>query len=70
MKELGTFLGYALATAAVIAFLIFVGGMDELPTWVLPLAALLLVVILPVVLGIVMARRGKDRAGTTPDNSR
>lgn len=70
MKELGTFLSYALATAAVIAFLIFVGGMDELPNWVLPLAALLLVVILPVVLGIVMARRGKDRAGTTPDNSR
>src|SRR3569833_2025024 len=69
MKEFGTFLGYALATAAVGALLIFLGGMDHLPSWVLPLAALLSVVVMPVVLGIVIARRGKQRAATTPDNS-
>ncbi|MEK7321805.1 MAG: hypothetical protein AABZ84_01845 [Pseudomonadota bacterium] len=69
MKELGTFLGYALATVAVIALLIFVSGMEELPTWVLPLAALFSVIVIPVILGIVMARRSKHRAGTTPDNS-
>jgi len=69
MKEFGTFLGYALATAAVGALLIFLGGMERLPSWVLPLAALFSVVVMPVVLGIVIARRDKQRAATTPDNS-
>src|SRR3569623_2852409 len=69
MKEFGTFLGYALATAAVGALIIFLGGMERLPSWVLPLAALFSVVVMPVVLGIVIARRDKQRAATTPDNS-
>lgn len=63
MKDLGTFLGYALATAAVIALLIAVGAADTLPSWVLPLAALLSVVVIPVALGVVLARRAKQRAG-------
>lgn len=63
MKEFGTFLGYALATAAVIALLIAVGTAQTLPNWVLPLVAMLSVVVLPVALGVVLARRGKQRAG-------
>lgn len=63
MKDLGIFLGYALATAAVIALLIAVGTAETLPTWVLPLVALLSVIVIPVALGVVLARRGKQRAG-------
>lgn len=63
MKDLGIFLGYSLATAAVIALLIAVGTADTLPSWVLPLAALLSVVVIPVALGVVLARRAKQRAG-------
>ncbi len=59
MKILGNFLGYTLGTVAVIAFLIAVGGMDDLPTWVLPLAALLTVIVIPVVLGVIASRREK-----------
>ena len=63
MKDLGTFLGYSLATAAVITLLIAVGTAETLPTWVLPLVALLSVIVIPVALGVVLARRGKQRAG-------
>ncbi len=63
MKELGTFLFYALGTVAVIAALSALTMVEDKPTWVLPLAALLLVVVLPVALGIVLTRRGKRRAG-------
>lgn len=59
MKELGNFLGYTLGTIAVIALLIAVGRMEDLPTWVLPLAALITVIIIPVVLGVVASRREK-----------
>jgi len=69
MKELGGLLGYGLGTAAVIALLLSVGSMQNSPTWLLPLAALVLVVVMPIVLGIVLARRAKQRAGTSSNQS-
>src|SRR3569832_1741293 len=70
MKAPGGPLGYGLGTAAVIALLLSVGTMQNSPTWLLPLAALVLVVVMPIVLGIVLARRAKQRAGTSSNQSR
>lgn len=67
MKELRRLLGYSLGTAAVIALLVVMSSMENSPSWLLPLAALLFVIVLPVVLGIVLARRGKQRR-ETPSN--
>lgn len=67
MKELGRLLGYGLGTAAVIALLIGVASMEDSPSWLLPMAALALVVVLPIVVGVALARRGKQREGT-PSN--
>lgn len=67
MKELGRLLGYGLGTAAVIALLMGVASLENSPSWLLPMAALALVVVLPIVIGVVLTRRGKDRAGT-PSN--
>lgn len=67
MKELGRFLGYGLGTAAVIALLMGVASMEDSPSWLLPMAALALVVVLPIAVGVVLTRRSKQRAGT-PSN--
>src|SRR3569832_611620 len=69
MKELGRLLGYGLGTAAVIALLLSVGSMQNFLTWLLSLVALVLVVVMPIVLGIVLARRAKQRAGTSSNQS-
>ncbi len=63
MKELGTFLFYTLGTVVVIGILSALTTVENKPAWLLPLAALLLVVVLPVALGIVLTRRSKRRAG-------
>lgn len=67
MKELRRLLGYGLGTAAVIALLIGVAAMQNSPSWLLPVAALLLVVVVPIVLGVVLTRRDKQRT-STPSN--
>lgn len=61
MKELRRLLGYSLGTAAVIALLVVMSSMENSPSWLLPVAALLFVIVLPVALGIVLARRGKQQ---------
>lgn len=65
MKDLGSFLGYALGTAAVIGLLVLVGSSNTLPSWVLPVVALLSVIVIPVVLGVVLSRRGKHSTGNS-----
>lgn len=67
MKELRRLLGYSLGTAAVIALLVVMSSMENSPSWLLPVAALLFVIVLPVALGIVLARRGKQQR-ETPSN--
>src|SRR3569832_2349888 len=69
MKELGGLLGYGLGTAAVIALLLSVGSKQNSPSWLLPLAALVLVVVMPIVLGFVLTHRTKQRAGTSSNQS-
>ena len=61
MKELVRFVGYTLATLAMIGVVIAIAKADT-PEGTLATAAILIVVVLPVIVAIFMAKREKKNA--------
>jgi ABC-type proline/glycine betaine transport system permease subunit len=61
MKELIRFAAYSAATAAIIAFIIFMARFDDASGTLLVVIAILSVIVLPVAVGVFMGRREHAR---------
>jgi predicted acyltransferase len=61
MKELVRFAAYSAATAAIIGFIIFMARFDNASGSLLVTIAIVAVIVLPVLVGVFMARREHAR---------